>query len=840
MPLLWSALLSGFLVQACAQVPAPLLELRFEVGLANSGSEGGNAAFQDYVPGEEAMLADGPWGSCLDTTNASRHGGATPEDPKAGSAVVFSSPALTSLSSYTLAGWYREAPQVTGSLARLVYWPEMGDLTFGRGRLGLGIADLAGKKSYDLTGLPGVEPGAWTFFALVVDGDKLTAVAYSGSFTTPLAASRQVTLSGPPVPTEAPLTVANLGGIRPFKGWFDNLRLWGTPLTQEQIREVFAADRASSQTPGTASLLPVVARDPTGPGSLFRHSDICFSTRWQKDTALPVMRDFHTTRSLWTYGNAKTFVDAVGALGISYQGTLNGMQGCEQGQPEADHTSDTTGRAFDFDGLKYVAPWMRGWTAKVPRYIGCCNHPDFQRIFLAAADELIDAGVRSIQVDDWSMNASWCRSAGVCFCEHCMKGFREYLVSHLTTEQLRELGVTDPATFDYHTYLRTHDGITSAEAYRAAFRRLPLSTHFLAFQTESVRRFYREVQGHVDARAGSHVTISVNNQFGDRGPDGFFNHTYCADLHDFQVGEKYNASLPTHVLAAKLAEGMGRWQVLSPIPHNLGEARAALATTYAMGQLYLVPWDIYMGTEPNGPPKPRYFATREQYGDCYDLIHEHPELFDGYEAPGTVLVFVNLDLPEYEQTLSLCERLTRASVPYRLAVCGSRYARFPLVASELSAARAIVTLSPLESLSDTDRQALETALSSRRVRLLTDTPDLETRLTQYGLVPLTVEGPHNALAVLRRNPATPEVAVVHLLNWELTPDLSGVETFEHVTISLQEGAFGAQIAGAEYYEPGQTQAQTLTVERHSGYVRITVPALRTWGIVKLTLKGKET
>ena len=107
-------------------------------------------------------------------------------------------------------------------------------------------------------------------------------------------------------------------------------------------------------------------------------------------------------------------------------------------------------------------------------------------------------------------------------------------------------------------------------------------------------------------------------------------------------------------------------------------------------------------------------------------------------------------------------------------------------------------------------------------------------------MPLTVEGPHNALAVLRRNPATPEVAVVHLLNWELTPDLSGVETFEHVTVSLQEGAFGAQIAGAEYYEPGQTQAQTLTVERHSGYVRITVPALRTWGIVKLTLKGKET
>jgi hypothetical protein len=71
------------------------------------------------------------------------------------------------------------------------------------------------------------------------------------------------------------------------------------------------------------------------------------------------------------------------------------------------------------------------------------------------------------------------------------------------------------------------------------------------------------------------------------------------------------------VFAAKAAEAFGMTQVVSPIPRSTARTRAAFATTYALGQLHLVPWDLYMGSDATGS-QPRYFGTREQYGDLCD------------------------------------------------------------------------------------------------------------------------------------------------------------------------------------------------------------------------------
>jgi len=822
---MWSLLLPLGVV-ARAQDVAPLVQLTFERTLDNAGSCGGGAHFEDYAPGEEAGFSLGPWGWCLDNTAASRNGGSTPNDPPAGSGVAVEDPALDALGSYTITCWYRQEPKAEGGIARLFCKLGLLDILPQRGGLSLGIGEGDAKVIKTIpSAAPMPEPGEWSFAALAVDAQALKARLHVGTRRSAPEAGAEVEVTPAPPAKPSPLTIANAFTIRPFRGWVDNVRVYDRPLSSEEVAAVYQADMEAASA---APLLAGTVRGHADPRrALFRPSDICFSTRWQNDQSLPVMEAFHVTRDLWTYGNKKEYADKIKALGMTYEGTLNGMWASGQGLPQPEHEGDTTGRAYDLDGLKYVPSWMRGWKQKVPNYIGCCNHPDFRALFWKGGEELVAAGVDAIHVDDWAMNGSWCRAAGVCFCEHCMAGFRGYLKEHLTAEQLTQAGIGSLNTFDYAAYVREHDGVRNADDYRKRYRELTLSPQFTDFQIDSLRRFFREFGAHIDQVAGRHVPISVNNQFGDGGAE--FSYPYCADLHDFQVGEKFRDDMASHILACKLAEGIGMWQVISPMPRRLGPTYAGLATTYALGQLYLVPWDIYMGTESNGPPLPRYFATPEDFGPYYDLIHAHPELFDDYAAPALVGVLVNLDEPKRQEALALCERLVRLGAPYRVIVGAAKYARIPLRAEETAQLPTVIALSPPETFCPEDQAAIAQALASRCVRLLEPGASLDDRSVSV----LRVEGPEGVIAIPRVKPGPPFSAVIHVVNWDLTPDGSSVEEYGSVTVSLTQPAMWGDITRARLYEPGKADGMDLAVERHPDSVRVTIPRLRVWGIIQL-------
>jgi len=820
------SLLLALSVPTGAQDVAPLVHLTFERNLDNAGSLGGAARFEDYAAGEEAGFSLGPWGWCLDNTAASRHGGSTATDPPAGSAVAVEDPALDTLGSYTITCWFRQAPGTTESVARLFCKLGLLDILPHRSGVSLGIGEGATKVIKTVpSAVPMADPGEWAFAALALDAEALKARLSVGTLRSAPQAGAEVEVPPAPPGKPGPLTIANAFNIRPFRGWMDNVRVYDRALASEEVAAVYQADIGAAKT---APLLADMVGGHADPRrALFRPSDICFSTRWQNDESLPVMQAFHVTRDLWTYGSKKEYADKIKALGMTYEGTLNGMWAAANGLPQPEHEGDTTGRAYDVDGMKYIPTWMRGWKQKVPNYIGCCNHPDFRALFRKGGEELIAAGVDAIHVDDWAMNAVWCRVAGTCFCEHCMAGFREYLKQHLTAEQLTQAGIGDLGTFDYAAYVREHDGVRNADEYRKRYRELTLSPQFTDFQIGSLRRFFRESGAHIDEVAGRHVPISVNNQFGDGGAD--FSYPYCADLHDFQVGEKFRDDMASHILACKLAEGIGMWQVISPMPYRLGPTYAGLATTYALGQLYLVPWDIYMGVEPNGPPLPRFFGSQEDFGPYYDLIHAHPELFDDYAAPALVGVLVNLDEPKRQETLALCERLVRLGIPYRVVVGAAKYARIPLRAEEIAQLPTVIALSPPETFCTEDQAAIKEALASRCVRLLEPNANLDGR----GLSVLRVEGPEGVIAIPRVKPGPPLSAVIHVVNWDLTADGSSVEEYGSVTVSLTQPAMWGEVTGARLYEPGNVEGTDLAVESHPNSVRLTIPRLRTWAIIHL-------
>ncbi|MBM4044588.1 MAG: LamG domain-containing protein [Planctomycetes bacterium] len=810
------------------QTPAPLVELRFDEGFVNSGTLGGPATVQVYAEGEGPYLTPGPWGDCLDLTAASRFGGTIEQKNPAGSAVLVSNPALNSppYGGFTVTLWLKAATDQTDTASRLLTKSAAWDLLYGNGRpsfIARKGADFQGYHSGD----PSVaRPGVWAFFAATVDATKNVICLYSGNRDVGLGAGGSHEMAYPPSPSDSSLEIGNFLGIRPFKGCLDNVRLYDVALTPEQVKQVFERDVANwskGQPVSSLAQTPVVTRrfQP-------KQSAIFFSSRWQKKEAFDMLRAFRVTHLLWVYGSKPDYIKDVHDMGISYEGTLNGLCGFQKATKDRSAEGDATGRQRDLDGNKVVLPHMAKW--KWLPWTGCPNNPDFRKLFWDEAAQLLAAGADSIMVDDWEMSAGTARGGLSCFCPSCMTGFREYLKRKGNEGELGELRGEDLATFDYREFLRTKLGIQNAEQYRAKFRSLPLTPHFLAFQREGVRDFYKEFRKHLDALSPQkYIPLSINFQFYWFTLEG----ACYMDLFDFLDGEASKAmqSAADYIYPCKAAEAFGMPQIMQTKPLSLGAPRAALATSYALGQWFLVPWDLYMDNDPaTGQPAPRYFGKVEDWGAFYDFIHEHPHLFDGYQPAALVGVLFNADTVQSSLVRQACQRLAESQIPFRLMAAASKFSRFPVSADALKSVRYVLNLSGEDEYCDEDRRTIGAARDAGRVRFFKPTDDLESLFRGASLPSLRVEGPKNIYAFLR---VKPDAAVIHVVNWNVLPDGSAADPFGHVTISLSPPESWGQPLRARYYQPGQKGGLDLQPEAHRDFLRLTLPRLETWGIVEI-------
>lgn len=804
---------------------APLVQFEFEKGLANTGSLGGSAQFKVYAAGEEAGYDSGPFGRCLDLTAASRHGGQGTQEPPAGTSAIFRNEALDRLDTFTVMLWTRQSPLARGSHARLLYKDGAWDLMPLGGGAALGLGPRAAQPAYDLADNKRERiEGRWHFLAVVVGQDLVRA--YSGGLDTPLALCGEKPRTEHLAAARGDLTLGTLAGIRPFNGWMDGVRIFAKALDEGAVRQIFEADRSSAQSPAPVPVFNL-ARPAAGTHRFhLRHADIPFSMRWQKRTEAPaIMESFHATQCLWVYGTDAACIQRIKALGIGYQGTLNGLQGQEQSTVERSAQGDPSGRHEDLDGNKNTPHWMLAFGPKT--YTGCCNHPSFRKLFFEAAKRHVDAGVDMLHVDDWAMNASWVLSGAACFCEPCRTGFRQWLGKHCPPAELAKLGVTDLAAFDYREHLKSH-GVPDAATYKARFRDLPLTPQFTQYQVESMRAFFREFRQKLDEWSpGRYIPVSVNALLTHLHP----NHNLCGvDVVDFFTGEcSQNADYQTgseFLLAAKTAEAFGMSQVVSPIPRSTARTRAALATTYALGQLHLVPWDIYMGSDATGI-QPRYFGTREQYGDLYDFIHQHAALLNEHESAAEIGVLANADAPG--ALGDYCKRLAERQIPFHLILGASQYARIPVRAADLRALRVLVEFSPSASFCPEDQQTIREVRESGLVRFLSPSSDLAAVSKLRGLDLLRLEAPEHIYAFPRVNGAR-QSAAIHLVNWNLGGERA--ERYRSITLTLCQPQRWGKLSSAVWLRPGQ-EPVTLQPERHEDCVRLTVPELETWGIVEI-------
>jgi len=819
---------------AADDIPTPLLELTFDEPLP------AEAEAVDYAPGEGPMFLPGPWQDCLDLTAASRFGGTLEQMEPAGGAVNIAEPALDDLGDFTVTLWALPVGGAEAINSRALTKFESWELTFSHGRFHFVAVTGDTKPGYYVPSP--ARPEVWTFVSVVVSTAEGALRTQVGNAGYPLTEAVTHELVAPPDPSDGQLQVGTFGeGVRPFRGKLDNLRIFGEALSPEQVAAVFEADLASRG--GALVYQSALPPMPTRRFTL-KPSDIVFSSRWQtqrKEEAFRLMEDYHVDHLLWVYGNGPEYISEVHDLGITYEGTLNGLTGWDRATPELDGAGDTTGRQQDFDGNKVLLPHMRKWAPEHPRWTGNHNSDAFRAIFFEELDALVAAGIDALHIDDWEMAATTASGGLSGFSPETLAGFGEYVRDALTEEQRTELGIENADECDYREFLREKHGIETQEQYRKAYRDLPTTPHFLDFQQHSLREFYEALREHLDEVSPDKYTpVSVNNQFCRRSPEGGLRGLYCIDRLDFFVGEASRdmQTAGQYALACRTAEALGIPQVMMSKPHVLGHSQAALAASYALNAPFRVPWDLYMDNDAEGKPAPRYYGETEAWKPFYDFVEENSELLDSHRPAAQVGVLFNADEPCYAELTDACRRLTDLNVPFGLIGAASRSARVPLSRERLEAVRYAITLSQLESFSPEDRAVIEAAQADRRVRLLQPGADLGDVVAATRRLPLRVEGPENVHAFLHvRSEPTPS-AIIHLVNWnafpqaDMAPGETPSEVYRNVTVSLADPeSWGAPVT-VTYRRPG-AEALDIEPEVHANSLRITLPELATWGILHI-------
>jgi hypothetical protein len=446
----------------------------------------------------------------------------------------------------------------------------------------------------------------------------------------------------------------------------------------------------------------------------------------------------------------------------------------------------------------------------------------------------LEAGATMVHLDDHAGTSACAAHAGGCFCEHCMDGFREWLVRNVSASELETAGVKTPSQLDYRALLRK-PGYADRKAFIAALARgeVPLWRWFLAFQREAATRFVSRMQAEAARIARRSVAFGVNaynlqptQLFDARVVDYFANEVEQFDKEDlvspvvYRLGEALGRPV--------FATGTGEDWIAYRKNQATVRARWWIAQAYAFGQYFMYSWRKWGFSEATGTLWTE--VNPDVFRPMTAFVTEHAELFDGFEnAANVALLYDNASAAAGHWGVREASRaLLDAGVPYRLVVNGDEILPRRIDRDALSRFATVVVPADVVRTAALDRVLADFAQRGGRVVVWKDTQQKIGRLPAQ--VEVRTSGRVWALPRVQAAGAVGPRWVLHLLNrdYDAAKDAMPAKTECRIVLRPVEIAGTPEVRRVRYYQPERPVRELVFSREDNGTLRLDQPELEIW------------
>lgn len=324
-----------------------------------------------------------------------------------------------------------------------------------------------------------------------------------------------------------------------------------------------------------------------GSADVLKRSDVIFMYQAERQT----YADYGATVLAW--GGTPTPQSREQAKGVTFFGSV-GMVTEFARYYERFPQSYEQGLCLDIEGKPIKVPWLTDHQHKGIPYWWCCTQqPQFRQFISERVAETVKAGADGVHIDDHLGTAGglW---VGMCFCDRCVDGFRDYLKA-LPEAERTKLGLTDLTHFNYRDHVQ--GWLKEQGTRKPGVGERPLYSQWQTYQCREAAKFMQELRELAAKTAQRVVPMSANA--GVLWP----RHLVDYQALDFSSAEIEHGAAQQRfgdlpLMAYRLADTMGRslaatasgqdWAYVKE--QNLpGLVCGWIATSYAAGQFLMAP-----------------------------------------------------------------------------------------------------------------------------------------------------------------------------------------------------------------------------------------------------------
>lgn len=580
------------------------------------------------------------------------------------------------------------------------------------------------------------------------------------------------------------------------------------------------------------------AQDVTAYHDIIRKSDICIPWRWAGSEDV---KAYHADVLGWgpnpescarIVPNFKR--NGVRHVGCSMNLIIMGHRDSPEMQPYLNDPERRKTLAQDYRGEPMIVSWWGDALWRCP-----LNERSKQDLF-GFMEAAVGSDVDSLHLDGalCTLCAIWNAQTGLgCFCDDVVEAFNGYLSRTYSVAQLSDMGVKDIRTFHYRRYLQQL--YPNYDDYERAFKAktIPLMEAYRSHQFCMISDLYRELIARFRLLTGKHMALGANLnslRFNMLPPVDAVDYLYCE--------MKYTETGDYEVMAFKLAEALNKPFCAFAEGRSISVIREQripnifkrwIGLTYAMGANFGIPSLRALRFEEEELEALRF--DRDAYVAYFDMIHAHPDLFNGYEPVGQVAVLFSNKQQWHQPMLGFnefCRTMLDTNIQFDFVVAGDDRLAYTLKPEDLAGYEAIIVAGNPRL--DPAQQQVARAAGDRVRQVSLDASTSVIRATLGDIHPVVAIAGHVPVwALARVRPAARgrdrAALLIHLINRQFNKATNAHAPLGSFQVDVDMRLVGSRrVAGAELVTPEHG-----TVTCPIDGTTVTVPSLDVWGILRV-------